>query len=142
MGLTKKNKGRVWATHRPVSFVDSTGGKSHPSLLLGANKWKPGWRVGCTLPQKPPPPPLRGPFAVVLTAFLILILNSRLVSLSVVAIGSVTWQLLSDDLVCGLSMAVTWQGSCRHMATGVVAGMGGDVACGLPTSFDEGRRLG
>ena len=42
----------------------------------------------------------------------------------------------------GLLMAVTWQGSCRHVAAGMVAGMGGDMACGLPTSFDEGRHLG
>jgi len=42
----------------------------------------------------------------------------------------------------GLSMAVMWQGSCRHVVASVVAGMGGDVACGPPTSFDKGRHLG
>jgi len=127
----------VWVAHRPVSFVDTAGGKSRPSLLLEANKRKPGRRVGCTPPRKPPPPPLRGPFAVVLIAFLILTFNPRLVSSSVVASGSVTWRPLSDVACGGLSMPVTWQGSCRYVVASVVAGVGGDVACGPPTSFDE-----
>jgi len=132
----------VWVTHRPVSFVDTAGGKSRPSLLLGANNRKPGRRVGCTPPRKPLPPPLRGPFAVVLTVFLILTLNPRLVSSSVVASGSVTWRPLSD-VACGwLSMPVTWQGGCRHVVASVVAGVGGDVACGPLTSFDEGGAWG
>ena len=50
--------------------------------------------------------------------------------------------LITGDVYGGLLMAVTWQGGCRHVAVGVVAGVGGDVVCSLPTSFDERRCFG